>query len=122
MDSDFLVTYLDSIDEALLDYLDADEELSLSVVRRLRQCTTDLLDGTTTPGALKEEWPDWFALAGAYVATYGTDGLAAMRGAATGLRRVEEGEETVQLEAVDFDYLRALASELDVYPEMRLDG
>ena len=34
--NDFLVTYLDSVDEKLLDYLDY-EELRLGCVRRVRQ-------------------------------------------------------------------------------------
>ncbi len=34
--NDFLVTYLDSIDEQLLEYLDEDEELKLDAVKRLR--------------------------------------------------------------------------------------
>jgi hypothetical protein len=33
--SDFLVVYLDSIDEQLLEYLDEDDELKLDAVQRL---------------------------------------------------------------------------------------
>ena len=34
--NDFLVVYLDSIDEQLLEYLDEDDELKLDAVQRLR--------------------------------------------------------------------------------------
>jgi len=47
--SDFLVVYLDSIDEQLLEYLDEDEELKLDAVKRLSFYTTALLDGSITP-------------------------------------------------------------------------
>lgn len=42
--SAFLVLYLDSIDERLLDYLDEDEELRLDVVKRLRFYASALLE------------------------------------------------------------------------------
>lgn len=44
--NEFLVTYLDSIDEHLLDYLDEDDELSPEIVKRLRYYTTALQQGT----------------------------------------------------------------------------
>jgi len=56
--SEFLVLYLDSIDERLLDYLDEDDELRPEVVKRLRYYTTALLDRTITPAAVAEDWPD----------------------------------------------------------------
>lgn len=52
--SDFLVTYLDSIDERLLEYLDEDEELKLDAVKRLRFCTSALLEGSITPDHVME--------------------------------------------------------------------
>jgi len=39
--NDFLVTFLDSIDERLLEYLDEDEELRLDVVQRLPKPAND---------------------------------------------------------------------------------
>ncbi len=47
--NDFLVVYLDSIDERLLEYLDEDDELKLDAVLRLSFYTTALLDGSITP-------------------------------------------------------------------------
>ena len=61
--SEFLVTYLDAIDERLLAYLDEDDELRLDTVRRMRFYATALLDGSITPAAVVEEWTDWFSLA-----------------------------------------------------------
>jgi hypothetical protein len=66
----FLVLYLDSIDESLLDYLDEDEELRLAVVKRLRFYAGALLDGSITASAVAEDWEDWFDLVGAFVAAY----------------------------------------------------
>src|ERR1039458_1436873 len=68
--SDFLFTYLDSIDERLLEYLDEDEELELDAVQRLRFYTSALLEGSITPDHVMEDWPDWYQLAPAFVATY----------------------------------------------------
>ena len=61
--NDFLVTYLDSIDERLLEYLDDDDDLKLDVVQRLRFYTSALLTGSVTPDHVVEDWPDWFQLA-----------------------------------------------------------
>jgi hypothetical protein len=71
--SDFLVVYLDSIDERLLEYLDKDDELRLDAVQRLRFYTTALLEGSITPNHVMEDWPDWYQLVPAFVAAYGTD-------------------------------------------------
>jgi hypothetical protein len=73
---DFLVSYLDSIDERLLEYLDDEGELKPEVVQRLRFYTTALLDGSLTLDHVVEDWPDWFQLAPAFVAAYGTDELS----------------------------------------------
>jgi hypothetical protein len=64
--NEFLVTYLDSIDGRLLEYLDDDDELKLDVVQRLRFYTSALLAGSITPDHVVE--PDWFQLAPAFVA------------------------------------------------------
>jgi hypothetical protein len=114
---DFLVTYLDTIDERLLEYLDDDEELRLDAVRRLRLYTSALLDGSVTPESLADDWPDWFHLAPAFVAAYGTDELAGLENAPVFLRA--DGEEDVHLVDADRAYLRALEVQLDMYPEMR---
>jgi len=116
MANDFLVAYLDSIDEDLLQYLD--EELSLATVKRLRTFTTDLLAGIITPLRLMDEWPDWFILTGAYVASYGTEDLEAMEKEALFLDAAEEGRD-VALTPLDRAYLRALALTFDTYPEIR---
>jgi hypothetical protein len=71
--NDFLVVYLDSIDERLLEYLDDDDELRLDAVQRLRFYTTALLEGSITPDHVMEDWPDWYQLVPAFVAAYGTD-------------------------------------------------
>jgi hypothetical protein len=73
--SDFLVVYLDSIDERLLEYLDEDEELKLDAIQRIRFSTSALLEGSISPDHIMEDWSDWYQLAPAFVATYGTDEL-----------------------------------------------
>ncbi len=52
------MTYLDSIDERLLDYLDEDDELRPEVVKRLRYYASALSEESITPGALAEDWAD----------------------------------------------------------------
>ncbi len=77
--NDFLLSYLDSIDERLLEYLDEDEELSVDAVRRLRLYTVALFAGSLTPARLAEDWFDWFHLAPAFVAAYGTEEFQQLR-------------------------------------------
>ena len=116
--NDFLVTHLDSIDERLLEYLDDDDELRLDVVQRLGFYTSALLASSITPDHVVEDWPDWFQLVPAFVATYGTDELQKLEGAAKFLEAIEEDDDVALTEA-DLAYLKALEAWLDVYPEMR---
>jgi hypothetical protein len=116
--NDFLVTYLDSIDEKLLEYLDEDDELKLDAVKRLSFYTTALLDGSITPDHVMEDWPDWYQLVPAFVATYGSDELQELEGAAVLLEAIEEDED-VTLNEADRDYLKALEEWLGMYSEIR---
>ena len=116
--SDFLVTYLDSIDEYLLEYLDEDDELKLDAVKRLRFYTSAPLEGSITPDHVVEDWPDWYQLAPAFVATYGTEELQELEGASVLLEAIEE-QDDVSLTEADLVYLKALEAWLDMYPEMR---
>ncbi len=116
--SEFLVVYLDSIDERLLDYLDEDDELRPEVVKRLRYYTSALLEGSISPAAVAEDWADWFDLTQAFVAAYATEGIEELEEAAP-LMNDEVEEDTVLTEA-DRAYLAAVELLLDAYPEMRL--
>ena len=116
--NDFLVSYLDAIDERLLEYLDDDDELKLDTVQRLRFYTSALLDRSVTPDHVVEDWPDWFQLAPAFVAAYGTDELKEAEAATVFLQAVEEHEHASLNDAVR-SCLSALEAWLDVYPEMR---
>ena len=114
----FLVVYLDTIDEALLEYLDEDDEMLLDAVRRLRLYTSTLLDGALTPAQLTEDWDDFFDLAPAFVAAYGSAELEELEYAASFLGSVQ-GDAEVTLTEGDRAYLRELETQLDMYPEMR---
>jgi hypothetical protein len=116
--SDFLFTYLDSIDERLLEYLDEDDDLKLDAVKRLRFYTSALLEGSINPDHVMEDWPDWYQLAPAFVATYGSDELQELEGAAVLLEAIEE-QDDVSLTEADRAYLKALEAWLDMFPEMR---
>ncbi len=116
--SEFLVVYLDSIDENLLDYLDEDDELRLEVVKRLRYYASVLLEGSISPAAVAEDWADWFDLVQAFVAAYAPQEIEELEEAAP-LMSDEIAEDTV-LTAVDRDYLTAVELLLDAYPEMRM--
>jgi hypothetical protein len=116
--NDFLFTYLDSIDERLLEYLDEDDELKLDAVKRLRFYTSALLEGSISPEHVMEDWPDWYQLAPAFVATYGSDELQELEGAAVLLEAIEE-QDDVSLTDADLVYLRTLEEWLGMYPEMR---
>ena len=116
--SEFLVVYLDSIDERLLDYLDEEEELRLEAVKRLRYYASALIEGSITPAAVGEDWADWFDLVGAFVVAYAPEGVEELEEAAPFMAR--EVEEDTVLTEVDRAYLVALEPLLDAYPEMRL--
>ena len=116
--SEFLVTYLDAIDERLLAYLDEDDELRLDTVRRMRFYATALLDGSITPAALGEDWADFYDLAPAFTAAYAPE-LAEAEVEASFLE-VAEAEEGTVLSGADRTYLSALEERLDMYPEMRM--
>ena len=116
--SDFLVVYLDSIDEQLLEYLDEDDELRLDAARRLRFYTRVLLEGSISPDQVMEDWLDWYQLVPAFVATYGSEELQKLEGAAEFLGAIEEDEE-VSLTEADRSYLKALETRLGMYSEMR---
>ena len=116
--NDFLVTYLDSIDEQLLEYLDEDDKLKLDAVQRLRFYTSALLEGSISPEHVEDDWPDWYQLAPAFVATYGTEELQELEGASEFLEAIEE-QNDVSLTDADRAYLKALEAWLDMYPEMR---
>jgi hypothetical protein len=114
--SEFLLRYLDSIDERLLDYLDEEGELRPDVVRRLRFYATALLDGSITPAAVDEDWPDWYDLAPSFVAAYCPDEIEDLQEEAAFM----EGETSdAPLTEADRVYLRTLEPLLDMYPEMR---
>ena len=119
--SDFLVVYLDSVDERLLEYLDEDDELKLDAVQRIRFYTTALLDGSITPDHVLEDWPDWYQLVPAFVATYGSEELQELEVAAELLEAIEEDED-VTLNEADRDYLKALELWLGMFPEMHTAG
>jgi len=117
--SEFLVAYLDSIDERLLEYLDDDDELRVDTVRRLRYYTTALLDGSITPAALAEDWPDFYDLAPAFVVAYAPEWMEDLEEEAAFLDGPEVGDDAPLTEA-DRAYLVALERQLDMYPEMRI--
>ncbi|MGD0986110.1 MAG: hypothetical protein ABSA65_20255 [Acidimicrobiales bacterium] len=117
--NDFLVTYLDSIDDRLLEYLDEDEELKLDAVQRLRFYTSALLEQSitrTTSGMIG--WTS-YVLVPAFVAAYGPEQLKELKGRAEFLRAAEEDDE-VNLTEGDRAYLTMLEAWLDMYPKMRI--
>jgi hypothetical protein len=103
--SDFLVTYLDSINE----------RLRTDVVKRLRGFASALLDGSITPAAVDE---NWFDLVPPFVASYAPEETEELDAQAAPLRRDELDEDT-ELTSTDRTYLAAVELLLDAYPEMR---
>jgi hypothetical protein len=87
-------------------------------VKRLRFYTSALLEGSVTPDHIAEDWPDWFQLAPAFVAAYGSYELQELEIGAEFLEAIEEQDDVSLTDAVRA-YLKALQAWLDVYPEMR---
>jgi hypothetical protein len=118
VDNDFLATYLDTIDERLLDYLDDEENLSVDSVKRLQRYASGLLDGSITPLYIMEEWPDWYSLVPAFVIAYGTGELEELEQDADFLVDAKEGDD-MALSRGDRVCLQALEVQLGMYPEIR---
>jgi hypothetical protein len=77
-----------------------------------------MLNGSISPKHVEEDWPDWYQLAPAFVAAYGTEELKQLEDAATFVRAVEEHDD-VSITEADRAYLKVLVAWLDMYPEMR---
>ena len=118
MANDPLVTYLESIDKRLLDYLDDDGDLSVVTIQRLRSHISELLAGTLTTTALTEAWPDWFDLVSAFVVTYGSLDLEDLE-VESGFGRETEWDGEAPHTGLIRGYLLTLELELDVFPETR---
>lgn len=116
--NDDLMTYLDSIDERLLGYLDEDEELPPNTVKRLHHYVVALADGSITPAHVMEDWPDFSRLAVTFVVAYGTEELEESSEHATVFGAAEETEDVVVGDA-DRRFLMLRSGELDRYPELR---
>jgi hypothetical protein len=95
--------------------------LSLDTVQRLRFYTTALLDGSVTPAAVAEDWPDWYDLAPGFVAAYAPKEVGELEEAAAFLETPMIGDDAPLTEA-DRAYLVALGQVLDMYPEMPITG
>jgi hypothetical protein len=115
--NEFLVAYLLTVDERLLDYLDQNGEIGIDTVQRLRHCTTDLLGGSMSPADVVKEWPDWYLLAPAFVAAYLPEDVEVMEEKATFLGAVERGWDVALTEA-DRTFLTALQLHLVMYPQI----
>jgi hypothetical protein len=113
-----LVTYLDSIDKRLLDYLDEDDELSVVSTRRLRSHISELLAGTMTTSTLSAAWPDWFDLVSAFVVTYGSLELEDLE-VESGFGRDTEWDGEGPPSGLIRGYLLTLELELDVFSERK---
>ena len=116
--NDFLVAYLDAIDEGLLVHLDEEGELRLDTASWLHRYTNALLDGSVSPIALADDWPDWYMVAAAFVTVYAPEEVADLEEQTTFLDAVANGEDVALTEA-DRAYLWALRLHLGMYPELR---
>jgi hypothetical protein len=116
--NDTLVAHLAAIDERLAAHLDDDDEMGLDAVCRLREYADALLHGSITTVDLVEAWPDWFALAPAFVAAYAPDEVGELEKKATFLG-TSETDEHDSLTEDDLRYLETLGVYLDLYAEVR---
>ncbi len=70
--SDDLADYLDSIDARLVDYLDADLDISVDAVRHVQCYAVALIQDLVLPEHVHEDWPDFYPLVDAFVLAYGS--------------------------------------------------
>lgn len=111
--ADDLVTYLDTVDESLVDYVDDGKNLSADTVRRLQRFAVAMSEGSMTPGLAREDWPDFYPLAAAFVVVCGSDELRGLYDQATVFSAVVRGE--VPFSDADRVFLVLLSDELERY-------
>lgn len=115
--ADDLVSYLDAVDERLVDYLDDRENLSVEAVGRLQRFAVAMSEGSMTPGLAREDWADFYPLAAAFVVVCGSDELGDLYDQATVFSAVVRGE--VEFTDADRVFLVMLAEELESYVASR---
>ncbi len=111
--ADDLVTYLGAVDQGLVGYLDTTGNLSAETVRRLQRFAVALSEGSMTPGLAREDWPDFYPLAAAFVVACGSDELRGLYDQATVFSAVVRGD--VAFTDADRVFLVQLADELEQY-------
>ena len=111
--ADDLVTYLDTVEEGLVDYVDDRKRLSSDTVRRLQRFAVAMSEGSMTPGLAREDWPDFYPLAAAFVVVCGSDELRELYDQATLFSAVVRGE--VSFTDADRVFLVLLSDELEQY-------
>jgi hypothetical protein len=110
-----LVTYLDAVDGGLLEYLDDERHLSADAVARLGRFAVALSEGSMTPGLAREDWPDFYPLAAAFVVVCGSDELGDLYDKSTVFSAMVRGE--VPFTDEDRVFLVTLSDELERYAE-----
>ena len=115
--ADDLVTYLDAVDEGLVDYVDDQQNLSSETVRRLQRFAVAMSEGSMTPGLAREDWPDFYPLAAAFVVVCGSDELRSLYDQATLFSAVVRGD--VPFTDADRVFLVLLSDELERYAAAR---
>jgi hypothetical protein len=115
--SDDLVTYLDAVDDALVDYVDDNKNLSSETVRRLHRFAVAMSEGSMTSGLAREDWADFYPLAAAFVVVCGSDELRGLYDQATLFSAVVRDD--VQFTDADMVFLVLLSDELERYADAR---
>jgi hypothetical protein len=115
---DLLVSFLASVDDRLLDYVDENKDLRLDTVKRLWLYTNALSDRSITPAVVEEDWPDWFNLVAAFRAAYAPEWLRTLEEAAPILKSARV-RDTTRLTKADRAYLLVLESLLQMHYQGR---
>lgn len=113
-----LAAHLDSIDEALLAYVDDEGHLRVPAARRVVRFAEAALEGSVTPSQLERDWPEWFALTEAFVAACSFDDLEEVARASA----IGKGQQVPELTEADRRYLEHLIVVLDTYAAARDAG
>jgi hypothetical protein len=112
------MTYIDTIDVRLREYVDEDADLSAAAIERLLSYTSDLLAGAITTAGLAEVWPEWFDLASFFVVSYGSLELEGLE-VESGFGRQTEWDDGGPPSGLTRAYLLVLEIELDMCPKRK---
>jgi hypothetical protein len=111
-----LATYLDSLDQRMLGYVDDNGQLRVETAGHLHRYIVALVEDAASPHWVLENWRDFYDLVTGFVIAYGTPLLEGLYGGAPFLDWLGHGTD-VTLTTADRVFLMMLGDHIDRYAQ-----